>query len=223
MRDRSKGSESHGAAMEQPARKIGRKRDPARDVIILEAAIDVLAEVGFDSMTMDMVAARAKAGKATVYRRWASKADMVRDALLLMNRKSLELDKLPDTGTLRGDLIAMLKPQSVQARERKYRVIAGLGSFFSQHPDFADIGKAGLYEPWTIANRTLMQRAVHRGEFPANADVETACLVAVSMAAFRGVIQSKPMDKRFFTEMIDSAIIPILNRSKGSSAVSKKR
>lgn len=207
--------------MKQPAQKTGRKRDPARDVVILEAAIDVLAEVGFDSMTMDMVAARAKAGKATVYRRWDSKAEMVRDALILMNRKSLELDSLPDTGTLRGDLLAMLKPQSVQARERKYRVFAGLGSFFSQHPDFAETGKAGLYEPWTIANRTLMQRAVQRGEFPAGADIETACLVAVSMAAFRGIIQSKPLDKRFFAEMIDSAIVPILDKS--SSAAAKRK
>lgn len=189
---------------------MGRKRDHARDSAILEAAIDVLAEVGFDSMTMDQVAARAKAGKATVYRRWASKADLVRDALIWMNRHSLDLDQLPDTGTLRGDLLALLKPQSAEARERKFRVLSGLGSFFSQHPDFAEAGKAGIFGPWAAANRTLMQRALDRGEFPPHADIVTANQIIIAMTSFRGLIQRKPLGPRFFAELIDSVLLPIL-------------
>lgn len=68
---------------------------------------------------MDMVAARAKAGKATMYRRWSSKVELVRDALTWMNRNHLELDLLPDTGTLQSDLLALLKPQSIEEGERK--------------------------------------------------------------------------------------------------------
>lgn len=71
----------------------------------MEAVIDILAEAGFDGMTMDMVAARAKTGKATVYRRWSSKLELVRDALTWMNRNHHELDLLPDTGSLRSDLL----------------------------------------------------------------------------------------------------------------------
>ncbi len=55
---------------ETPPLTRGRKRDPKRDIVILDAAIDVLAELGYNGMTMDMIASRAKAGKATVYRRW---------------------------------------------------------------------------------------------------------------------------------------------------------
>ena len=201
---------------DKPAPMVGRKRDHARDEAILNAAIDVLAEVGFDSMTMDMVAARAKAGKATMYRRWDSKAELVRDALIRMNRNSLELDKLPDTGTLRGDLLALLKPQSQEARERKFRVLSGLGSFFSQHPDFAEAGKAGVFEPWTAANRTLMKRAVDRGEFPPHADIEMACLVLVAMVSFRGLIQNKPLGKPFFAKLIDSVLLPVLKNAQPS-------
>src|SRR5262245_38845873 len=96
----------------KPSTTPGRKRDETLDRRIVGAAIDILAEIGFDSMTMDMVAARAKAGKAAVYRRWSSKAELVRDALIWMSRSSVELDDLPDTGSLRGDLLAVLKPYS---------------------------------------------------------------------------------------------------------------
>ena len=63
----------------RPAEAVrpGRRRDHTRDADILTAAIEVLAEEGYDGMTIDMVAARAKAGKATVYRRWASKGELV--------------------------------------------------------------------------------------------------------------------------------------------------
>src|ERR1700710_1308083 len=89
----------------QDAPKLGRKRDHSRDPEILQAALDVLAENGYDGMTIDMVAARAKAGKATLYRRWPSKGHLVVDAIACMKRSDAALAALPDTGTLRGDLV----------------------------------------------------------------------------------------------------------------------
>lgn len=203
---------------EQPAQTLGRKRDHTRDDKILEAAIDILAETSFDGMTMDMVAARAKAGKATVYRRWSSKAELVRDALGWMNRSHLELDSLPDTGSLREDFLVLLKPQSIAEEERKLRVLAGLGSFL-QHPEFAEAGTAGIFEPWAIMNRELMNRAVVRGEIPAHADIEMACQVITSMASFRGLIQRKPFDKPFFTALIDGILLPALKNPQSAPNV----
>ena len=74
----------NGAGGRQP--RLGRKRDHTRDPEILDAALDVLAETGYDGMTIDMVAARAKAGKATLYRRWPSKAELVIDAVACMKQ-----------------------------------------------------------------------------------------------------------------------------------------
>ncbi|WP_310552175.1 TetR/AcrR family transcriptional regulator [Paenibacillus glufosinatiresistens] len=145
--------ESAGSkSAEKPAKSAGRKRDHTRDAQILEAAIEILAEAGFDGMTMDMVAARAKAGKATMYRRWSSKTELVRDALTWMNRNHLELDLLPDTGTLRGDLLALLKPQSIEEGERKLRVLAGLGSLFTQNSESIN---GEIFEPWAAVNLEL--------------------------------------------------------------------
>lgn len=206
------------AMTDKPAQKLGRKRDHTRDDKILEATIDILADKSFEGMTMDMVAARAKAGKATVYRRWPSKAELVRDALGWMNRSHLELESLPDTGTLREDFLVLLKPQSIAEEERKFRVLAGLGSFLQQ-PEFAEAGTAGIFEPWVAMNRELMNRAVVRGEIPANADIEMACQVITAMASFRGLIQRKPFDKLFFTALIDGVLLPALKNPQTAPTI----
>src|SRR3954452_379690 len=75
-----------------------------REVEILDAALEVLADVGYDRLTMDAVAQRAKASKATLYRRWNGKVSLVIDAL--HHHHQHEVPAVPvDTGTLRGDLI----------------------------------------------------------------------------------------------------------------------
>jgi AcrR family transcriptional regulator len=188
----------------QPA-TLGRKRDQTADTRIIEAAIDTLAEVGFDSMTMDMVAARAKAGKATLYRRWPSKAELVRDAVIWMSRSSVDLERLPDTGSLRGDLLALLKPYSKDFGERKLRVLAGLGSFFSDHRKLAEEATAGIFEPWTAVNRTLMLRAAERGEIPPNADIEMGTLTL-----------NQRFDKAFYTTLLDNILLPALRNPAGN-------
>lgn len=193
---------------------LGRKRDDTLDTRIIESAINVLAENGFDSMTMDMVAANARAGKATVYRRWSSKAELVRDALIWMSRNSVELDRLPETGTLRGDLLALMKPYSTQYSERKLRVLAKLGSFFSEHRILAEQATAGIFEPWTEINRTLMQRAVERGEISADADIEMACEVINAVTSYRTLTQNKPFDKDSYAVLLDNILLPALKSTR---------
>lgn len=193
---------------------LGRKRDDTLDARIIEAAIDVLAEVGFDSMTMDMVAASAKAGKATVYRRWSSKAELVKDALIWMSRNSVELNRLPDTGTLRGDLLALMKPYSTEYSERKLNVLAKLGSFFSENRKLAEEATAGIFEPWTNVNRTLMKRAVERGEISAASDIEMACEVINAVTSYRTLTQNKPFNRNSYAILLDNILLPALKNSQ---------
>ncbi len=193
----------------QPVR-LGRKRDHTRDAAILDASLDVLAEVGYDGMTMDVVAARAKAGKGTVYRRWSSKAEMVLDAVARMEDNEADLERLPDTGTLRGDLVAMIRPSSLVESERRLKVMAGLASMMSRHQELAEAGNAAVVEPWVGALRVLMQRAADCGEIPASADVEAVSQVIPSMAAYRVFIQRKPFDRDFLVSLIDGVVLPAL-------------
>ncbi|MCI3945736.1 TetR/AcrR family transcriptional regulator [Pseudomonas syringae] len=188
----------------------GRRRDPGRDAAILDAAIEVLAESGYDGMTMDMVSSRAKAGKATVYRRWNSKAELILEAVTHLKRSQVDLQHLPDTGTLRGDLLALFKPQSVEEAEHKMRVMAGLASVLLQNPQLAEAGDAAIVQPWAVVNRLLMNRALERGEISENADINALSQVLPSMAAYRALIQRKPFDLVFLTALIDGVLLPAL-------------
>src|SRR5215217_9777739 len=84
----------------------GRPRDPSRDGVIRAAILRLLAEVGYGALTMDAVAAEAGVGKATIYRRWRTKQDLVVDTISDLNRDEASP---PDTGSLEGDLRAMLR------------------------------------------------------------------------------------------------------------------
>jgi AcrR family transcriptional regulator len=203
-------------AAEQPRR--GRRRDHTRDPEILDAALDVLAETGYDRMTLDMVAARVKAGKATLYRRWPSKADLVVDAVACMKRHDLDLTALPDTGTLRGDLLALVKPHSIEDAEHKLKVMAGLMSMLSRHPEIAEVVHAAIVAPRAAASRALLQRAVDRGEISADCDLDTLSLVTSSMAAYRVLILQQPVDRDYLVSLIDGVLLPAVGLGRQTHA-----
>ena len=188
--------------------KLGRKRDLSRDAEILDAALEVLAETGYDGMTIDMVAARAKAGKATVYRRWSSKAELVIDAVACMKQEDLAPDNLPDTGTLRGDLVAMVKPRTIDDAQQKLRVMAGLMSLLGQSPELAEAAREAIVEPRMAINRMFLRRAIDRGEISADIDIERIAAISQSMGAFRMLMLQKPVDREFVISVIDGIVLP---------------
>src|SRR5277367_6924805 len=93
--DRAASREAQDAATHR-----GRHLDASRDAALRDAALELLAEIGYDRLTIDSVAARAHASKTTIYRRWSGKAELVVDALNCLQRSR----PAPDTGSLRGDL-----------------------------------------------------------------------------------------------------------------------
>lgn len=188
--------------------RLGRKRDHTRDPEILEAALDVLAETGYDGMTIDMVAARAKAGKATLYRRWASKPELVLDAVACMKSSDTDLASPPDTGTLRGDLVAMVKSPTLAQSERKLKVMAGIVSMIARDPDLAAAAQAALVEPRAAANRIIFGRAMDRGEIASDVDVDTLCMIGPAMASYRTLMLQLPIDRAFSIDIIDRIILP---------------
>ena len=200
-----------------PATKLGRKRDHTRDPEILDAALDVLAETGYDRMTIDMVAARAKAGKATVYRRWASKADLVIDAVACMKKGDIDFDALPDTGTLRGDLVAMMQPHTIVDAEKKLQIMAGLVSMLAKNPELTDAVNAAIVEPRASLNRIFLRRAVERGEIPDDADIEKLALIAPAMASYRVLIQRRPVDREFLLSVMDDILLPAVGIRRTST------
>lgn len=203
-------------ADEAPVR-LGRKRDHTRDPEILRAAIDILAEEGFDGMTIEMVATRAKAGKATLYRRWPSKAELVLDAIGCMKSADLAPEKLPDTGTLRGDLVGMILPRTAEDAERRLRVMAGVAALLTREPELTDAASAVLMAPRIAAIRVLLDRALARGEIRADADIDVLAGLLPAMAAFRGLVERKPIDREYQISLIDGILLPAAGVARTTS------
>jgi AcrR family transcriptional regulator len=194
------------------AAPLGRKRDPLREAQILEATLEVLAEVGAGGLTMDLVAARAGAGKATIYRRWPSKTELVIDAVRHMKRLQVDLDQLPDTGSLREDLLGLFKQPSLEESGRKLTIMAGLATLLSQEHALVDAANDAMVQPWADAYLVLMRRAAARGEIAADADLETLAAIIPSLAAYRTLVQRKAMDRAFLVSVIDGVLLPALRR-----------
>lgn len=197
------------SADDAPVRR-GRKRDASRDGEILDAALAVLAEVGYDGMTMDAVAARAKAGKATVYRRWASKPELVRDAVAHLRSPAVSLDGLPDTGTLRGDMLAFNTQANAEEEERKLNIVSGLSSQMQHDTTLFETVSDALMEPWIDLNRLLLRRAIDRGEIPAHTDVELLARVVPHMASYRALVLHEPVDLDDMIALIDGVLLPAI-------------
>lgn len=198
---------------ETPVVRLGRKRDPSRDAEILDAALSVLAEEGYDGMTIDMVAARAKAGKATVYRRWASKEELVIDAVACMKQVDLDPAKLPDTGTLRGDLLAMIKPRTIEESDRKLKVMAGLMSMLARDPGLAAAANEAIVAPRIAVNTLFLERAIARGEIAADVDVAALSQVSQSMVAYRALMERQPVTPEFLRSIVTGVILPAVGLS----------
>jgi AcrR family transcriptional regulator len=174
---------------------------------ILQAARDELAERGYERTTMAAVAARAGAGKATVYRRWASKAEMVIDAISCTADAALTIDKVPDTGSLAGDLQALraLKHHD----EGVWQALAALVSELPHEPELAAAVHDRLVRPRVGLVRALLDRAAARGELNPGLDLDLVACVPSAMIAYRLLVSGEPIDTDFLVRASDQIFVPL--------------
>jgi AcrR family transcriptional regulator len=177
--------------------------------VILDATLAVLAELGYDGMTIDLVAARAGSARATVYRRWPTKAELVLEAVTRLSRADVDHGELPDTGSLRGDMTAMILPLSDEEQQVRIQAMAALLSLPKDDARLAEAAKRAGIAPWIEVNRVLMQRAIERGEFPAPNDLDTLAEV-IPMVCVARAVQQLPITREFSLALIDAVILPAL-------------
>jgi AcrR family transcriptional regulator len=185
----------------------GRPRDEAREQAILDAAMELLTEVGYEAMSIEAVAVRAKSSKATIYRRWPGKAELVADA---MRRKSEPvLDHLPDTGNLRGDLLALAQQMFAGINGADGGLICGLAVAVRSDPEFGRLLAAHTHDNKLRSVAEVVSRAVARGELQPGADPNLILQVAPGVALFH-VMSGEPLDAGFAEHLVDRILIPLL-------------
>ncbi len=184
----------------------GRSLDEARTPEILQAALAVLAEVGYDRLTMEAVAARAHAGKATLYRRWSSKAELVVEAVTVMKTECMP--PLSDAGSLREDLHTIAALITSRISRDELCVMRGLASALAHDRDLATVFEREFVGQRRADMAELLRRAQRRGEIPPGKDIEILAHILPSMVFVRSLVTSQQVDLEFLQRLIDEVLIP---------------
>ena len=183
----------------------GRPRSEKAHKAILDAAAELLLARGLSAVSMDAVAERAGVSKATIYRWWPTKETLALDALYT---EWATVGPSPrDTGSLRSDLLALLRPWARLTSSRPYgRVIAALITEAQTDPVFATEYRQRVVEPRRDQARAIFRRAIERGEIPPDTNIEVALDLLYGPLYHRLLHGHAPLTDRFTQDVIDMAL-----------------
>ncbi|PPF77344.1 TetR family transcriptional regulator [Subtercola sp. Z020] len=190
-----------------PGRPYDRSSDPA----ILSVALDLLADRPYERVTLDAVATLTGRAKTTLYRRWATKDELLLAAIRSVGHPP-EAASLPDSGSLRGDLLAVIDSPWLGGAERRLAVFAGLASAARSSELLAQAIRLEVADPYADVYRRLFERAIERGEVPRDRRARIPLLAEVipAMSDRRMSSGTAPADRDFFVSLVDGIVLPAL-------------
>jgi AcrR family transcriptional regulator len=193
------------------ASRGGRPRDPSRDGVIRAAILRLLADVGYGALTMDAVAAEAGVGKATIYRRWRTKEDLVVDTISDLNQ---ELATPPDTGSLEGDLRALTASMRAVVTGPTGAATLSLLSTMPHQPALAKAFDDGPLTIWRTVFAEVWARAEQRGEVGPGMSGSLLAETTTALMVQRWLLTGLPVDEAFTDEMLDTVVFPLLRMNR---------
>jgi AcrR family transcriptional regulator len=182
----------------------------ARESEILDAAVHLLCHVGYDRLTMDAVAAEAKASKATLYRRWTTKSSLVVDAIL-RTKEALQVPEV-DTGNLRDDLVQMACGQGALSDSRSAELMAAMVTALHHDPEFAEEFRTRVIGPKIAVSRQIFERARERGEITADLDLDLLAPALAGIVLHRSFVLGEATDEKTVARVVDEIIVPAATR-----------
>jgi AcrR family transcriptional regulator len=188
---------------------IGRPRDLARDEAIHQAALAVLSEVGYDRTTVESIAQRAQVGKATIYRRFKNKEEILMAAM--REHASCSLPQI-DTGSLRGDLISLITEHVKLLKGPEGELMMSLLSIAHRDPELGKLLNQNSPIEAESESSKIFDRAIKRGEISKKANIAFLSDVVPSIITHRIFITHQPVDKKFIEQLVDEVLIPALNK-----------
>ena len=185
------------------ARRRGRPRSAEADVAILEAAVELFAEVGLEGLTVEGVAARAGVGKATIYRRYQGKVDLVVAAARCFTEGPIDP---PDTGTTRGDLRELVDGLATMLTTTPLgRALPILVAARTRIPEL-DVAYAEIVAEKRSRGAAVVRRGIERGDRRADADPELVIDAYVSPVFYRFLVTGAPLDDAFASALVDTTM-----------------
>jgi AcrR family transcriptional regulator len=185
----------------------GRPRDPSRDGVIREAILHLLGEVGYGALTMDAVAAEAGVGKATIYRRWRTKQDLVVDTVAVMSQA---LAASVDTGSLEGDVRVIVHRLVDMITGPIGTAIRSLLPAMLHQPALHQAFRDGPMEVWSETYAAMWASAEARGEAPAGMHWSIPAEAISALLIQRWLFTGDPVTHEYADETLDKLILPML-------------
>jgi len=203
-------SEAAAAERTKRRRAPGRPRSAAVHQALIDATLDLLAEVGYRGLTMEAVSQRAGASKATVYRRWPSKVELVIDAL---STNAARRVSEPDTGSVREDLLVLMHGLFRFLAEPLATSFPSLLAEAYRYPELGEAFRTGFVSKRRAVIRTVVERGVRRGELRADADIDLVVDNGAAHLFYRFLISGEPMDPELPERIVDHMLRGVASSS----------
>ena len=184
-------------------RRPGRPRSERAEQAIIDATLEAIGDCGVDGVRCEDVAARAGVGKATLYRRWPGKEDLLIAAFASLKSPLPE----PRGESVREDLIAMLEVMAADADDPRYaRQFALLHGEGERYPRLVRRYREQVVEPRRDLIRSVLRRGVASGELRPGTDVEVAMLLLTGAVMARGKHDATPAEPGFASRVVDELL-----------------
>ena len=188
---------------------IGRPRDHGRDEAIHEAALELLSEVGYDRTTIEGIAARAHVSKATIYRRFKNKQEILMAA---MGEHAVCSLPLIDTGSLRSDLIELISEHVKALKGPDGELMMGLLSSAHRDPELGKLLPQNRPATNDTVSAAIFERALAREEISQDANLEFLGEVIPAIFSHRLFITHQSVNRTFIEHLVDDLLIPALKK-----------
>jgi AcrR family transcriptional regulator len=196
------------ATTDAPARPCSPSRGSAREQAILDAAMDLVAEIGYNRITMDAVATRAQASKATMYRKWPGKAELVAEGL--RRRCDSEAACIPETGSLQGDLAAVVAQMCDGIAGDNGALFLGLLEAFRDDDTLRALFNQQVTGRCGEVAAIVLGRTVDRGDAMRDVDGESVIQLAFSQLFMATLLSGKPPTAVVQRCLVNEVLLPLL-------------
>jgi AcrR family transcriptional regulator len=208
--DQGPGTDTEAGPAPETNRRPGRPRSEQAEQAIIDATLDVFAEKGFDGVCVELVAARAGVGKATIYRRWSNKEELLLAAFASLKSPFPE----PKGVSVRDDLLAMVEVMCADKADprkaRRYALLLGEGD---KYPRLMARYKETVVQPRRDAMRAVIRRGIETGELRPETDVEIAMLQLTGAIMAQEKSPDGALDGEFATRLVDGLLLGLSVRA----------
>ncbi|MEU0463767.1 TetR/AcrR family transcriptional regulator [Amycolatopsis sp. NPDC006131] len=194
-------------------RRGPRRRGEALEHAILTATVEELSEVGYPALTVDRVAARARTSKAAIYRRWPGLPQLVVDACA---RHRMTDFAVPDTGTYRDDVLAVLREMATRIAGPFGSAIRTVVSEIARNPEFAALARAQLDVAEQIMT-TLLERGIERGEIDPGVRGTRRVTVATDLIIKHLLLAPSEDIDAVIVDIVDDIHLPLVLKNTGAA------